>query len=365
MLSDREVKELLNLKTSHPILSVYLNVETRSAEEHKRRLRGMLKDLNLNGASGDLDAVERYIEHEYDWSGRSLALFSCKPDGFFRAYPLHVPVRSRARLMPGAYVKPLADLLDAYGGYGVALVDKQGARVFHFHLGELREQEGTMGEAIKQVKRGGASSVAGQRGGVGGGRHSEEMVARNMRDSAGFAADFFKREQVRRILLGGSAENVAQFRGELPRSQQSLVMGTFPMDMTASHDEVLRKAMEVAAEAEQKREEKLVEAVITAAAKGKEGVVRLDETLSMVHDGRVMTLVVSDGYRAPGYRSTACGFVTAQEMETCPFCGSGFEKIEDAVEHAIRKVMADGGEVEVVRGTKLEEAGKIGGLLRY
>jgi len=32
----------------------------------------------------------------------------------------------------------------------------------------------------------------------------------------------------------------------------------------------------------------------------------------------------------------------------------------------VRKVMADGGEVEVVRGSSaLERAGKIGGMLRY
>jgi hypothetical protein len=58
--------------------------------------------------------------------------------------------------------------------------------------------------------------------------------------------------------------------------------------------------------------------------------------------------------------------MTAQALEVCPFCGHAFEKIEDAVEHAVRKVMADGGEVEVVHGSPpLERAGHIGGLLRY
>jgi len=367
MLTERDVKELVNLKTRHPVLSVYLNVDpTESpAEAYKLRLRGMLKDIAGDDTAGDVETIERYMEHEYDWTGRGLAIFSCFAENFFRAYALQVPVRSRARRMPEPYVKPLADLLDAYGGYGVVLVDKQGVRVFHFHLGDLREQEGTMGETIKQVKRGGSSTVPGQRGGQGGGRHTQEMVARNMRESAEFAAGFFKHNQVRRILIGGTEANVARFRAELPKRQQSLIMGTFPMEMGASHDDVLRRAMEVAQAAEQKREAALVRRVITAAAKGKGGVIRLDDTLGAVHEGRVMTLVVSEGYRAPGYRCTGCGFVTAQFIKKCPFCGSAFEEIEDAVEHAIRKVMADGGEVEVVRDAELNKAGRIGGLLRY
>ena len=370
MLTDREFKELLDFQPKHPVLSVYLNVDSarQPAEAYRLQLRSMLKDLPLNGNGADSAAIERYLEHEYGWTGRSLAIFSSAADGFFRAFSLQVPLRSRARLMPEPYLKPLADLLDSYGGYGVALADKQGVRVFHFHLGELREQEGTLGEVVKQVKRG-RNSTRGQRGGrvqsPGGGRHTEEVVARNMRDSAQFAADFFADKQVRRILLGGTDENLAQFRAELPRSLQALVMGTFHMDMNASHDEVLRRAMQVAEEAEARSEAKLVQTVITAAAKGQDGVVGLADTLSAAHAGRVMTLLLSEGYRAPGYQCGGCGYLAAQSADSCPFCGGAFNQIEDAVEFAVRKVMRDGGEVEIVRSPELQAAGGIGGLLRY
>ena len=109
-------------------------------------------------------------------------------------------------------MKPLADLLDSYGGYGVALVDKQGARMFSFHLGELREQEGMMGEAVRHIKRGGASSVAGRRGGVAGKtKHAEEVAGRNMKEAAEFAAHFFADNNVRRVLIGGADEQCGTF----------------------------------------------------------------------------------------------------------------------------------------------------------
>jgi peptide chain release factor subunit 1 len=264
------------------------------------------------------------------------------------------------------YVKPLADLLDAYGGYGVAVVDKQGARLFQFHLGELKEQEGILGEEVRHTKRGGASSLFGRLGGIAGkARHSEHTIERNLKEAAMFASKFFEENHVRRILIGGTEENVNMFRNHLPKTWQSLVVGAFPISMTARAAEVQKKALEIGRQAERRRETRLVENMITSAAKGAGGVVRLDDTLSAVHDGRVQTLIVREGYRAQGFQCQGCGFVTTQALENCPFCGNSFLKINDAVEMAIRKVMRDGGDVEIVYGSpKLEEVG-IGGVLRY
>jgi hypothetical protein len=265
------------------------------------------------------------------------------------------------------YVKPLVDLLDNYGNYGVALVDKQGARLFHFHLGQLQEQMGTTGEAVRHTKRGGGSQAFGRRGGTGGlTRYAEEVADRNLKEAARFASQFFSENQIRRILIGGTEANVAHFENLLPKTWQSLIMGAFPIDMTAGHAQVLEKAIAVAQEAEREKEVRLVDAIITSAAKGREGVIRLDDTLGAVHAGQVLTLVVSEGFRAPGYRCLGCGYLTAQRLEDCPFCGNPIEEIDDAIEMAVRKVLTDGGEVEIIRDSQaLDDAGRIGALLRY
>jgi peptide subunit release factor 1 (eRF1) len=326
----------------------------------------MLKDYD-EIATEDTEYIERFIEHEYDWSGRGLAIFSCTKDGFFRSFSLSLPVRSRTRRLNRPYVKPLADLLTNYGNYGVALVDKQGARLFHFHLGQLGEQQGTTGEAVRHTKHGGGSQALGRRGGTAGQtRYTEEVAERNLKESARVMADFFSEQRVRRVLIGGTDANVARFIDLLPKTWRSLVMGTFPIEMTAGHAQVMEKAMAVAQKAVKKKEALLVSAVITAAAKGREGVIRLDDTLGAVHAGQVQTLIISEGHRAPGYRCRGCGYLTAQAIEICPFCGNAIEKIEDAIEMAVRKVFSNGGEVEVIHdNTELEEAGGIGALLRY
>jgi peptide chain release factor subunit 1 len=366
MLTETDLRELLNYQSHHPVLSVYLNTEPSegNADTYKLRLRTMLKEVNM---PKDVSAVERYFDHEYDRAGRSVVVFSCAPEEYFRSYSLAVPIRSRVRVGDHPHVKPLADLLDSYGGYGVALVDKQGARMFSFHLGELREQEGVMGEAVRHIKRGGASSVAGRRGGVAGKtKHAEEVAGRNMKEAAEFAAHFFADNNVRRVLIGGAESNVAPFRSQLPKAWQSLIVGTFPMSMTAGKDEVLERTMQIGREAERRRETELIKTLINNASKGRGGVVKLDDTLRSVHEGRVQSLVIREGYRAPGYCCQGCGYITGQQHKKCPFCGNTFEQIPDAVEMVVRKVMQQGGEVEVLHDDQnTERFGHIGAILRY
>jgi hypothetical protein len=365
MFTDSVLRELLNYSSPDLVLSVYMNTDMTegTADALKLRLRTLLKDTHL---PKDEAAIFQYFELEREWTGRSIAMFSCAAQKYFRAFPIAVPIRSRVFVGEQPYVKPLADLLDAYGGYGVALVDKQGARLFQFHLGELKEQEGILGEEVRHTKRGGASSIFGRLGGIGGkSRHSEQTIKRNLKESAEFAAKFFEENHIRRVLIGGTDENVNQFKSHLPKTWQSLVVGTFPISMTTRPADVQKKAFEIGQQAEHRREMRLVESMITSAAKGAGGVVRLEDTLGAVHDGRVQTLIVQEGYRAEGFQCQGCGYVTTQGLETCPFCGKSFKWVKDAVEMAVRKVMQDSGDVEIVYANpKLGEIG-IGGILRY
>lgn len=367
MFSDNDLRELLDFKGSAPVLSLYLNTDPTegNADAYRLRLRNLLKEINL---PEDIGAVERYFNLEYDWTGREVAVFSCFPDGFFRAYPLAIPLRDFVHISDRPSVKPLADLLDTYGGYGVALVDKQGARLFFFHLGELREQEGVLGESVKHIKRGGASSFPGRRGGVAGRtNYMEEKIERNIKDSVEFAVHFFEEKHVRRVLIGGTDENTASFRSLLPKAWQSLVMGTFPMSMTASHLEVQNKALQIGLEAESQRQNRLVEDIITSAAKGSSAVVGMTDVFDAISRDRIKTLVVEEGLRHPGYVCDNCGALFTALADPCSLCGKGkVEKTLDAVEMAVGRVLRRGGDIEVLRSDPaLIKMGSIGALLRY
>jgi peptide chain release factor subunit 1 len=364
MLSENDLRELLDFTTTDPVLSIYLNTDPSegNTDTHKLRLRSMIKELNL---IKDVEAIERYFDHEYNWSGRGVAIFSCNANNFFRVYPLAVPVRNLIHISDRPSVKPLAAMMDNYGGYGVVLVDKQGARLFFFHMGELREQEGVLGETVKRTKHGGGgSAVPGRRGESSGSRAVEEIVDRNMKESVDFAIHFFESNHVRRILVGGTDENVKLFCSLLPKAWQSLVMGTFPMSMTATHSEVKNRSLELGIQVDREREKRLVERLITQAAKNSGAVTGLESTLNAINEGRVQILVLSEGFRKNAFRCKGTGWLTTLP-ETCTG-EEDVEKVYDVVELAVSQVMRSGGEVEVIMATEeMDKAGSIGAILRY
>jgi peptide chain release factor subunit 1 len=370
MFSRKDLQELAEYKgTGAPVLSLYLNVDPsqHTTDEYKLALRQLLRGVGDRAASQDVAAVERYFDLEYDWSGRGVAVFSCDADKFWRVYPLAVTAADHVFVGPKPYVTPLVNLWDTFGRFVVAIVDKQGVRLMLFHVGELIHTDGMLGEPVRRVKAGGGSSEKGTRGGAGAtaDKHEAGVAARNLKEAAELTMTFCEAHQPRNLLLGGKAEALKQFKSRLPRVWADRIIGTFPADMNIHENDVRDKALKILKEVELEREAALADAVITAAAKGKGGVVRLDDTLSAAHEGRVQTLLVAEGYKAEGFQCQQCAYVTGQHLDTCPFCGGKMAHIPDAVEATIQQVLEQGGHVEMVTGHKeLAQAG-VGALLRY
>ena len=67
MFTDTDLRELAVFSAPTPVLSIYLNTEPNrgNADAYKLRLRNMLKEMDL---PEDVEAVEHYINHEFDWT---------------------------------------------------------------------------------------------------------------------------------------------------------------------------------------------------------------------------------------------------------------------------------------------------------
>lgn len=365
MFTQKDLRELVDYQSSSAVLSVYLNTDPSSgnADAYRLRLRTMLKSVDNKK---DVDRILRYFDTEYDWTGKSVALFSDVENDFFRVFPLAVPVQDLMYVGDRSNVRPLTALLDSYGGYGVVLLDKQGARLFHFHLGALKEQEGVLGEAVRQSK-GSGSAMTGMRGGAGKqARVMEETVERNIKEIVDFSIRFFEKKHVRRIILCGAEDTLALYKSYLPKAWLSLIVGSFPAAMTASNTEILNRAMEVGIEAERKREDQLVEQLITNSAKNSAAVIGITQTLDAVNSGRVKTLVVHQGFTQSGHYCADCDLIAISPQGTCSGCSETVKNVEDVISLAINTTMKNGGDIEIVHDHEgLLSAGKIGAFLRY
>jgi peptide subunit release factor 1 (eRF1) len=373
MITQEELQELIGFDGGESqVVSVYLNTDAgeQSSETIKLQARSLLKEAAGNFHK-DVEKIEAYLDLSFDWTKPGLALFSCADKGFFRSFPTAVSYRNRVRISPKPHVKPLAHLVEYYANYGVIVVDRIGARFFEYHLAELQDKDGIMGEDIHKSKQGadsgrggGSASATGSRGGQD--RHEEEAIQRNLRETAEAAGRFFAGKSIRRLFIGGTAENVAQFREHLTKQLQSRIAGTFAIDMTAGEHEVRKQSIKLMQEANARREDTLVQNMITSAAKGINATIGLDSTLQAVGEGRVQTLIISDGYRIPGFVHDGSPNLTANEGVGLPYGEGHWLKVNDVIEAAVQRTMEQGGQIEIVsENAQLEEAGQIGALLRY
>jgi peptide subunit release factor 1 (eRF1) len=370
MFTAQDLNELVEFRgDSSPVLSLYLNVDpTQTTDQYKLTLRSLLKGVAAGAEPADLEAVERYFDFEYDWQGKGVAVFSCQSVGFWRTYPLAVPVHDDAYVSHRPYIKPLTDVLDAYGRYGVILVDSEGSRMFLFNLGELEEATGMLGEEVRRSKHGGASGVAGMRGGVTArtARRGEAVVQRNLKEIAEAADEFCVKSGCTRLLLGGTEAIVSQFQDTLPKSVRDKVIGAFAVDSEAAVGEIQARSMDLIEELAQVREADLVDEMLANWKRGSGAAVGLSDTLVALQEHRVSILIISAGFQASGFRCQACRYLMLTEREECPLCGGAVESVDDLVETMTHRALEQGVEVEIVRGNeKLDTAGSVGALFRY
>jgi peptide chain release factor subunit 1 len=291
MFTEQDLTELVEFRSDQsPVLSLYLNVDPtqQPTEQYRLTLRSLLKGVADEASPGDIDAVERYFDFEYDWQGKGVAVFSCQEAGFWRSYSLAVPVQDHTYVSHRPYIKPLTDVLEAYGRYCVILVDSEGSRMFVFQLGELVETSGVMGEEVRRTKHGGASGVAGMRGGVTArtARRGEAAVQRNLKEMAEAAEAFTRKSRCTRLVLAGTEATISQFCDQLPKPLQEKVLGSFNVDFTAPVAEVQARSMEWIDHVAKQREQQRVEDMIAGWKRGVGATVGLSDTWQPSGAGR-------------------------------------------------------------------------------
>jgi len=362
MVSMQELQSLVTFLSEDPlVLSLYLNVDTtrRTKEKYRLSLRNLLKQVDGEAASKDIAAVERFFDFEYDGTSRSVIIFSCQEGGLWEVFPLAVPIEDRVVVARRPFITPLQDVLDEYARYGVIFVDREGARLLLFNLGELEEAEGTLGDELKRHKQGGWAAQRLQ-------RRADEIAAQNFKEIVEAARRFCDENLCTRIILAGTGDNVATFRGMLPKSMRDMIVGEMALDMTAGEVEIREKTMGIIRDHMRAEETTLVKRMITSAAKGETGAIGLVDTLHALQEDRVHILLVSEGYEAQGFRCTHCGYVGARELDACPYCGSEVRVHDHVIDAAVRLAIEKGVAVKIIGDNEqLDTAGSIGAILRY
>ncbi|HEX8949667.1 MAG TPA: hypothetical protein VF790_11930, partial [Dissulfurispiraceae bacterium] len=270
--------------------------------------------------------------------------------------------------------------------YAVLLAEKEDARIFVIHLGEIVEYRrihtsGIPGKhkqdvwySLAQVGAGGRHMANMGKGklGVTGlrtdhyERHIDFHVRVHVEDAVKGLDAFVRREQIGRVVIGGSDEAVAMAKSLLSKALFEKVIGTVRLEMFADANAVLDVTMPVVEARERQQEEAAVETMLTQALSGGNAVLGLADVLSALQEKRVMRLVVRKDYQAQGYKCGMCGFPSAQEVGRCPACGGEMEYVEHMADMAEEMAVQQGAVIEVVEDNeRLARYGGIGAFLRF
>jgi peptide chain release factor subunit 1 len=373
MLSREEIKSLAELAGNNSYyVSFYLNVDPmfNIRGDYASHCKNMIKNLSesldkaiLKRIKEDLQKIENYVISNRRILRKGLAIISSTENNFWKDYNLNVPFKNDIVVDKIPYTKPLLDVLDNYQRYAILLVDKESARIFLVHLGDIVEYGEVHTPGIPgKHKKGGWFALSQNHYE----RHIEHHVSLHLKDVVEKFDSFLKGEYVGRIIIGGSDEAVSMVKGMLNKNILDKVIGITKIEMFAKPDEVLKKVEPIVSEYEKKKELETIDELIAKALKNEKAVLGIDNVLNALQEQRVMKLLFVRDYKVDGYACESCGFLSTQNVNPCPFCNGKMERTEQIVDLAGQKAISQNALVEVVtESRKLMDAGGIGAFLRF
>ncbi len=336
----------------------HLNTLRREVEQRLEEDRELLPHDYRTSVRSDLERIERFVNQDFDRSNtRGLAIFACSAEGFFEAVGLPFEVHDEVALDRRPRLRQLELGLAEQRTYGVALVDRERVRLFVADATGMREI-GSKSERIgSRQEQGGWAGPRIQ-------RHADEIGRRHLEEFAATTREVFREQPVDALIIGGTTEDIVEFRNQLDQDIAARVEGTVAAGTKAPPDEV-REA--VFAEIERLREERhraLLERLDAALAGGEPAARGLQEVIRALMEKRIEVLVVGDGFTRSGWRCTACDALSLQGG-ACPTCGGVMEEVDDIVEEVIVRAAGMEAQVERADRERAERFSQIAAILRW
>lgn len=379
--------DLANLAESNrqDVLSVFLDVDP-TAPEHQaphpayriwlhQALRTLLKDLpqpERNEAGRSARRVLAYVGRAQP-RGRGLAIFVARDLWRLYVLPFALP-----NLVEYGHpeLMPLLWAMSEYAPYAIVAVHRDHARVVVAYVGRMAVVDDETLELDTRDWRfkSGRSDTYTRRIGIGVGRGAQadefdarvdERLRRFWKGVAEATEHALTTFRIDRIILGGPEEAVAALRELLPDTLQSCVIGTVPLPAYATMEQVRQRTLPLAMADHERREKKLIVAVLEQRAADGQGVAGRAATLESLMKGEVGLLLASRDLLGDVWECRQCHYVSAAEIDVCPVCSGEPERA--ALRQKLPALAKEHGAALKVVGSEAgaQMADGIGGLLRY
>jgi len=322
-------------RTMDAVFTLYLNV---ASGDYRQRLQRML-DEQRAGRFDHFEAVHllaavQEVEQffaAYQPGGRSLVFIFDHTDRFLWTRELQVPLRDMVHLSVRPYLRPLAEAMDEFPHYGVAVAEKNAVRLFTVGLGEIEEYSRPSLGVVDAIRR---------------------MV---------------RSQHLAQLILAGRLEITTELRHTVAKRLRPIPIGTVELDFNAKSAEIFQRTLPVAGELKRKEESEIVRDLTVHPAEGSWAVTGLGTTLDLLNKGHIWQLVYAEGLHGHALECRQCAAIFSESHEHCVYCGSPLEAVGNLADLIYTHSIARGARVRRVSAdaaATLSAAGGIGGFVR-
>ncbi len=334
----------------------------------KDLVRNAMREAEKSGKNGcaraDLLRMLSVAETLHGHQTHAKAIFACGAHNFWREFDLP-PELPGSQLVVNRrfHLKPLALLLGAQRRVGVALVNRQRARLFDLRLDELKEREG-MYHAVPRRTR--SDGYAGYNAG-----HHERHVAgealHHFKDVAARLKDEAEKGAWEKLIIGCQDNHWPEFEPQLHPYVVQRLLGHFSIDVTtATNDEIHQHASRILLTNRDNRRKSLIREALNQAKSNNRGVTGLRRVLRSLELGEVQTLLMGESYSAHAVECANCGHLDAHIVRLCPVCGHDTRELENVCDAIIAAAIRLDIELFYVKDDpEFDSAGNIAALLRF
>lgn len=334
-------------------------VNSLLAEVSRRASSDELTHGQREGLRADVERIRRYYGQELVRDGvRGLAIFTADLDNLWRPVPLADSVHDEAKVNEELFLTPLVPLVGRGEGVMVVAVGRERGEIFRLHDGALEPVADRTEEQPGRHDQGGWSQANYQ-------RHIENLVQEHLRAVGAELDQRVRRGEADCVVVVGSEETRAEFMDLLAKETIEAMAGTATAEAHAGPPELLAAVLPFLEEARVRVESEVLDRWRAEAGRNGRAAAGWAATLEAASDGRIDTLLYSDGVERVAWRCPACGRLAA-EQGTCPLDGTRLEERGEGLDLAVHHTLSHGGTiVPVTSGPDLDPVEGIGALLRY
>jgi len=376
MITREQIRELAEVESPEgAAVSFYFQPTRPHNRSHKEEIillkdlvRGAMKQAH-GAARSDLQRILENAEQLHANHAQAHAIFACSAKGVWREFNLPPKLEASAVVLNSRFhLSPLVRALEHALRAAVALVDREKAHIFAVNNSKGSEEVTTLEQIVSDTPRRVRSDGFGgyQAGHVE--RHIDNEAMRHFKHTAERLKDIVETRGLEQVVIGCRDETWSEIEPHLHTYVRQRLAGRFSADPASSSVPEVREQVErIILQQRASEREALVREVVGEAHRDGRGVTGLRNVLFSLERGEIQTLLIGNGFAAPGVECRNCGHLDSRDSRQCDICGRETTEIENLLDALVSRAIRNGG-VEIAHissNGEFERSGNIAALLRF